>query len=122
VVTTVVTVRLFKSYKALKTVPGANIDNALFRTEKSLTGYGLKPEQYLNNRKWTWDSAQDVVRNPYTTRNALDKATGNPATAYYNKAGDYIVRNDVTGQLVQASRFGDIKWHPDSSIVNPYRP
>jgi hypothetical protein len=47
----------------------------------------------------------DVVKKPYTTREAINKATGNPATAYYNKAGDYVVVDNVTGELVQVSKF-----------------
>lgn len=47
---------------------------------------------------------------------------GNAATAYYNAAGDYVVVDDITHQLVQLSKFGDIEWDPDSSIVDPYLP
>jgi len=90
--------------------------------DSRLRGYGDKSERYLNKRGWTWDSARDVVDNPYTTRAATNKATGNPATAYYNRAGDYVVVDDVTGELVQASDVNDPKWIPDSSIVDPYKP
>ena len=89
---------------------------------KSLSGYGAKSESYLTKRGWTWNSAQDVVGNPYTTREAVNKATGNSATVFYNKSGDYVVRDNVTGELVQTSKFGDVNWIPDSSIINPYKP
>ncbi|MDD3894007.1 MAG: hypothetical protein PHU36_03180 [Syntrophomonadaceae bacterium] len=34
----------------------------------------------------------------------------------------YVVRDNVTGKLVQTSKFGDVNWRPDSSIINPYKP
>lgn len=89
---------------------------------KGLTSFGNKSEGYLAKRGWTWDSAQNIVKNPYTTRLASNKATNNPATAFYNKAGDYVVVDNVTGELVQSSKFGDVNWIPDNSIVNPYKP
>lgn len=87
-----------------------------------LQNLGSKSESYIAKRGWTWDSMQDVVKKPYTTREAVNKATGNTATAYYNKAGDYVVVDDVTGALVQTSKFGDTGWIPDSTIKNPYKP
>ena len=87
-----------------------------------LTNYGDKSDSYLSKRGWTWDSAQDVVKNRYTTSAATNKVTGNPATAYFNKAGDYIVVDNVTGGLVQASQFGNALWIPDATIINPYKP
>ncbi|WP_283571167.1 colicin E5-related ribonuclease [Paenibacillus brevis] len=77
---------------------------------------------YLGKRGWTMDSAKKVVEKPYTTREAVNKANGNPATAYYNKAGDYVVVDNVTGELVQTSKFGDTGWIPDATIKNPYKP
>jgi len=52
----------------------------------------------------------------------MNKANGNPATAYYDEAGNYVVRDNVTGAIVQYSEFGNTDWIPDSSIVNPYKP
>ena len=90
--------------------------------ENGLTNYGDKSQADLTKRGWTWDSAQAVVNKAYTTRPAVNKATGNPATAFYNQAGDYIVVDDITGGLVQASEFGNRSWFPDSTIINPYKP
>lgn len=42
-------------------------------------------------------------------------------TAYYNRAGDYVVRDDCTGMIIQISKYGDSNWIPDDSIKNPYR-
>ncbi|NLG90222.1 MAG: hypothetical protein GX494_13660, partial [Clostridiaceae bacterium] len=91
-------------------------------TRSTLKSLGNKTEQYVTKRGWTWDSMDDVVKKPYTTREAINKATGNPATAYYNKAGDYVVVDNVTGELVQVSKFGDTGWIPDATIKNPYKP
>ena len=91
-------------------------------TSSTLKSLGNKTEQYVTKRGWTWDSMDDVVKKPYTTREAINKATGNPATAYYNKAGDYVVVDNVTGELVQVSKFGDTGWIPDATIKNPYKP
>ena len=91
-------------------------------TSSTLKSLGNKTEQYVTKRGWTWDSMDDVVKKPYTTREAINKATGNPATTYYNKAGDYVVVDNVTGELVQVSKFGDTGWIPDATIKNPYKP
>ena len=87
-----------------------------------LINYGQKSENYLTKRGWTWNSAKEVVNNPYTTRQAFSRVTQNSATAYYNKIGEYIVVDNITGELVQASMRGDLFWNPDPSIINPYIP
>jgi hypothetical protein len=76
----------------------------------------------MGKRGWATDMIDDVVNNPHTTRAATNKATGAPSTAYYNKAGDYVVRENASGKIVQISEFGNKAWHPDSTIVNPYKP
>lgn len=65
---------------------------------------------------------KEIVNKPYTIREAVNKATGNKATAYYNKGGLYIVRDDVTGDLVQMNDRLAPQWIPDSEIINPYVP
>lgn len=87
-----------------------------------LKGFGSKTESYIAKRGWTWDSMKEVVNMPYTTSEAVNKATGNAATAYYNKAGDYVVVDNITGYLVQTSKFGDTGWIPDVTIKDPYKP
>jgi hypothetical protein len=79
----------------------------------------------LAQRGWTRQMIQDTVNNPYTTRASVNKATGNAATAYYQQNGAHIVRDNVTGELVQMSPADAAKlkeWTPDSEIVNPYVP
>lgn len=70
------------------------------------------------------DSSQeaDVIKRPHTTRKAFSKSTGNQATVYYNKQGDYVVIDDTTKELIQTSKYGDKNWIPDSTIQNLYKP
>lgn len=63
-----------------------------------------------------------LVNNPYVIRKAVNKATGNKATAFFNKKGQYIVRDNVTGNIIQVSNKFDSKWIPDATIINPYIP
>jgi hypothetical protein len=39
----------------------------------------------LSRRGWSQSSVDDLVNNPYTTRESINKATGNEATAYFKK-------------------------------------
>jgi len=103
-------------------VAGINITGLGSGAGSSLTNYGDKSAADLTKRGWTWDSAQNVVNNRHATSPALNKATGNAATAYFNQAGEYIVVDNVTGGLVQASEVGNAGWIPDSTIVNPFKP
>ena len=94
----------------------------LSENSSKIQGLGQKTESYVSKRGWSTDSMEEVANDPYRTSEAFNKVTGNKATAYYNKAGDYIVVDDVTGDLVQASKKGDPNWIPDSTIKNPYKP
>ena len=90
-------------------------------------GSDTKSTQKLNNemskRGWTEETVKDTVNNPYTTRKATNKATGNSATAYYNQNGAYVVIDDITKEVVQVSdNINPSSWIPDSSIIDPYRP
>jgi hypothetical protein len=97
------------------------------RSSKDLNfGSTAKPAQKLNNqmRKRGWDenSVKNVYDSPYTTRQATNRATGNPATAYFTKEGAYVVVDDVTNEIVQVSNKLNPNWKPDSSIIDPYLP
>jgi RHS repeat-associated protein len=77
----------------------------------------------IAKRGWTNQSIVNTVRKPFTTRMATNKATGNPATAYFNKDGSHVIVDDVSGDLVQISdRTNIANWIPDPSIINPYIP
>jgi len=82
----------------------------------------------LSRRGWSQNSVDNLVNNPHTTRESINKATGNKATAYFRKNGHYVVRDDVTGDIVQMSDTklivgaGQEQWRPDTSIKDPYIP
>jgi len=90
-------------------------------------GSDTKSTQKLSNqmtqRGWTESTVKDTVSNPYTTRVSVNKATGNSATVYYNKAGGYVIIDDTTKAVVQVSdNINPSTWIPDPSINNPYKP
>ena len=94
---------------------------------KIIFGSDAKSVQKINNemakRGWTESSVRRTVDSPYTTRASTNKATGNPATAYYNEQGGYVVIDDVTKEVVQVSdNINPDTWIPDPNIVNPYIP
>jgi RHS repeat-associated protein len=77
-------------------------------------------------RGWTQSSIDSVVNRPAATGRTTNLATGNPATAYFNQDGHYVVRDNVTGALVQTSHQnypignGPGQWSVDSRIqMNP---
>ncbi len=83
---------------------------------------GRKANQLLR-RGWTRNSIDQTVNNPFTTRPALNRSTGNPATAFFNQDGSHIIRDDITAELVQMSdRLNPDSWMPDPVIVDPYLP
>ncbi len=73
-------------------------------------------------RGWTTESIHFLINNPFTTRIASNRATGNAATAFFHADGSYIVRDDVTGVIVQISDRLDPNWIPDATIINPFKP
>jgi RHS repeat-associated protein len=79
-------------------------------------------QKQINSRGWSNDSIANTINKPYTTRVATNRATGNSATAFYNQNGSYIIRDNVTGKVVQVSDIANPNWTPDPSIINPYLP
>ena len=90
-------------------------------------GSDTKSVTKLNNqmvkRGWSETTVRDTVSKPYTTRVSTNKATGNPATVYYNQSGGYVIIDDVTDVIVQVSdNINPSTWAPDPSIIDPNRP
>lgn len=81
-----------------------------------------KISNQMEKRWWNMSSINETIENPFTTRSALNKATGNPATAYYNQDGSYAVRDNLTREVIQISDKSKPGWIPDSTIINPYTP
>lgn len=57
-----------------------------------------------------------TIKNPSYTKSAINKATGNKATAYFSKDGSYVIRDDVSKDVIQISNKNDPNWILDSSI------
>ncbi len=76
----------------------------------------------MAGRGWTKELIHNTVNNPFTTRVATNRATGNTATAYFQKNGSYIVKDNVTNHVIQISNRLDPKWIPDATIINPFIP
>jgi len=81
-----------------------------------------KISRQAGKRGWTTSSIDETIESPYTTRSATNKANDNPATAFFNKDGSYVVRDNKTGDVIQISNRNDPHWVPDQTIKNPYRP
>lgn len=86
------------------------------------TRIGEKIEGQMGRRGWDAGSVNRTIKSPHTTRGATKKANGNPATAYFNKDGSHVVRDNRTGDVLQISNRNDPNWIPDRTIQNPYRP
>jgi hypothetical protein len=80
-----------------------------------------KIAKQMARRGWTKDLIETTRNSAYTTREAVNKSNNNPATAYYNKDGSYIVVDNITKQVIQISdRLR--QWFADSTIKDPYVP
>ncbi|WP_249294473.1 colicin E5-related ribonuclease [Fumia xinanensis] len=99
---------------------GTKGDQIVFGSD---TKSATKLNNQMTKRGWTENTVRDTVNQPYTTRVSTNKATGNPATVYYNKSGGYVIIDDVTNAIVQVSdNINPSTWAPDPSIVDPYLP
>jgi hypothetical protein len=69
----------------------------------------------IAQRGWTEQSIEETVANPVETHEVWDVAGGagrEPATAYVNSDGTYVVVNDETGRVVQISDANRPGWKP----------
>lgn len=97
------------------------------RSSKLVFGSSTKSAQKLSrqmsSRGWTEDLIRDTVDSPFTTRDSINKATGNSATVFYTKQGSYVIVDNVTNEIVQISdNIDPSNWIPDNGIKNPYKP
>lgn len=95
---------------------------AAFHSANSSFYYGAKIQKQISTRGWSDALIDDTINQPHATRSAVDKATHRAATAYFRKDGSYVIRDDITGRIIQISNRGDPNWMPDAAIKNPYRP
>ena len=97
------------------------------RSNELVFGSSTKSTQKLSNqmssRGWTEDIVRDTVDNPFTTRNSINKATGNSTTVFYTEQGSYVIVDDITNEIVQVSdNIYPLEWILDDSIEDPYKP
>lgn len=92
------------------------------KTAESSFGFGSKIIQQMNRRGWDGSSIDDTISNPHATSPAINKTTGGGSTAYFNKDGSYVVRDNASNNIIQISNRNDPNWIPDSTITNPYTP
>jgi RHS repeat-associated protein len=86
-------------------------------SQKVVTQFGKKIEKQIGKRGWTKESVQTTIENPSRTVQTADTrhlADGtrlnDPATAYINQDGSYVVRNNRSGDVVQVSNRNDPSW------------
>jgi len=81
-----------------------------------------KIQRQMGRRGWSSQDIDETINSPFTTRSSTNLETGNSATAYYRADGSYVVRDDVTQDIIQVSDRNNPNWIPDRNIVNPYHP
>ncbi len=81
------------------------------------TSFGAKIEKQMAKSGWTKDTVEQTIVNPHRTVQTRDTRhlpgsgrMDDTATAYINKDGSYVVRNDRTGDIVQVSDRTDPNW------------
>jgi filamentous hemagglutinin len=81
------------------------------------TRFGGKIKKQLEKRGWSREDVQSTIDKPdhtIPTRDTRYLGSGDrlddPATAYIDKDGNYVVRNDRTGDIVQLSNRNDPNW------------
>jgi RHS repeat-associated protein len=96
-------------------------NGGLGRAAKAATrlefGLGTKIKKQMASRGWTKESIDDLLNSPsrtITTRDTRWRPDGtrldDPATAFINREGAYVVRNDLSGDIVQISNRLDPNW------------
>jgi RHS repeat-associated protein len=72
-------------------------------------------------RGWSEESINDTLVHPVDTAATVDLMTNQPGTVYYRSDGHYVVRNDITGELIQVSNTFYLDWI-DRVTNQPVRP
>lgn len=86
------------------------------------TVFESKILRQMNKRGWTKESVEGTIENPSRTAKTRDTrnledgsgSRDDPATAYVNSDGSYVIRNDLDGTIVQVSNRNNPGW------LNPF--
>ena len=108
--------------RGVKLLNSSNVNNASIKLLSTGTKFTPKILKQFPRRGWTKRKVQGLIDKPFHTSPAMNKANNNPATAFFNKDGGYVVRDSVNGEIVQVSNRSDPNWVPDPSIADPYIP
>jgi len=115
--------RLFRGRSSASQTP---VSTTAQSVTQPVFGSSAKSAQTLSNqmhtRGWTAETVRHTINNPHATRDAFNRATGNNATAFFNKDGSHVIVDNITGEVVQVSNRFDTSWIPDSSIIIPFIP
>jgi filamentous hemagglutinin len=78
---------------------------------------GGKIRKQMTKRGWTEELIEDTLNNPDKTNFVRDtryRPDGNrmnePATVYIRSDSNYVIRNDITGDIVQISDCNNPNW------------
>ena len=103
----------------IKAFVGVGGDRVVFG---SASKSAARLQSQMLSRGWTEQTVQQTVRYSRITREATNLANNNPATAFFNRDGSYVVIDNITRVVIQVSNRFDPNWIPDPSIINPFIP
>ena len=69
----------------------------------------------MSRRGWSKSLIKDTILKN-VGRKAVNKATGNAATAYFTSTGAYVVIDNITKEIIQISNRFDPNWVVDVTI------
>ena len=75
-------------------------------------------ESYLMKKGWSVERVREAINQPARTEKTFDsrhrpeggRVPNEPATAYYHRDGGWVVRNDLSGEIVGASKVGSTSY------------
>ena len=108
-----------KKIKTMIKGAGGVAENLVFGSEAKSA---LKLQNQMDARGRAQTSVKETVAESFTTRASTNATNKNPATAYFNLDGSYVVVDNLTHEVVQVSNRLDPNWIPDARIVDPYIP
>jgi len=79
---------------------GVNVGKGI-ASYSNFSYFSDKITKQMVTRGWSREIVHKTINNPYTTREAINKANGNPATAYFTKEGYYVVKDRVTNIIIK---------------------
>jgi hypothetical protein len=83
------------------------------------TNIGAKIEAQMAQRGWNREAIDKLIQKPTSTGSVRDtrhlpggSQMDDPATAYVDRQGHYVIRNERIGDIVQVSDRFDLDWGP----------